>query len=132
MKRYLFVVLGLVFLAGCATSRATTVQSLGNRVSVLETKVQSMEAGQPSSESLVSVPAGESVMGESGVTVDTMTKKQIQQALKNAGYYDGKVDGKIGPKTKTAIREFQKNMGLKDDGVAGKNTKEKLLKYLPL
>jgi len=132
MKRCLFVVLGLVFLAGCAASRATTVQPLENRASVLETKTQSMEVSQPSSESFVSGSAGESVMGASGVTVGTMTKKQIQQALKNAGYYDGKVDGKMGPKTKAAIREFQKNTGLKDDGVAGKNTKEKLLKYLPL
>jgi peptidoglycan hydrolase-like protein with peptidoglycan-binding domain len=59
-----------------------------------------------------------------------MTKKQIQKALKNAGYYDGVADGKMGPKTRTAIMEFQKNMGLKADGVAGRNTKEKLLKYL--
>jgi peptidoglycan hydrolase-like protein with peptidoglycan-binding domain len=59
-----------------------------------------------------------------------MTKKQIQKALKNAGYYDGNVDGKMGPKTKTAIKEFQKSVGLKADGVAGRNTKEKLLKYL--
>jgi murein L,D-transpeptidase YcbB/YkuD len=36
----------------------------------------------------------------------------------------------MGHKTKAAIKEFQKNMGLKADGVCGRNTKEKLAKYL--
>src|SRR3989338_7119292 len=32
---------------------------------------------------------------------------QIQTALANAGYYSGAIDGKIGPMTQQAIKEFQ-------------------------
>jgi peptidoglycan hydrolase-like protein with peptidoglycan-binding domain len=50
------------------------------------------------------------------------TTKEIQTALKNAGYYTGSVDGKVGPKTKKAIEEFQKANGLKVDGKVGPKT----------
>ena len=108
------------------------MQSLENRVQALEGRVQVMEGGPSSVTGEVSTAGTEVSMAsiEGVVTVEKMTKKQIQQALKNAGYYEGDVDGKVGPKTKTAIMKFQKDMGLKADGVAGKNTKEKLLKYL--
>lgn len=52
--------------------------------------------------------------------------KKVQQALKNAGFYTGSIDGKIGPKTREAIRAFQAQNGLKADGVAGTQTWAKL------
>src|SRR3989338_661997 len=48
--------------------------------------------------------------------------KDIQITLKNAGYYTGAIDGKIGPKTKRAIEEFQAAKGLKVDGKVGPKT----------
>ena len=54
----------------------------------------------------------------------------IQAALKNAGYYQGAVDGKFGQMTATAIKEFQKANGLKADGVIGEQTWIKLSEYL--
>ena len=59
-----------------------------------------------------------------------LSGKQIQRALKNADFYKGSVDGKIGPKTKQAIKDFQKANGLKADGLVGRRTIEKLSKYL--
>lgn len=59
-------------------------------------------------------------------------KKQIQIALQKAGFYKGKIDGKIGPQTKQAIREFQKSKGLKPDGVVGQKTRKELEKYLQI
>lgn len=56
--------------------------------------------------------------------------KQIQRALKKAGFYKGEIDGKIGSKTKEAIIKFQKAHGLKADGVVGKRTLAELNKYL--
>ena len=114
--------------AGCATTKSGSA-SLESRVQVLESKVQALEGPSMTSEAPASFEMRE--QESSGATAATMTKKQIQEALKNAGYYDGKVDGKIGPKTSAAIKQFQKDTGLKADGIAGKNTKEKLLKYLP-
>ncbi len=57
--------------------------------------------------------------------------EEIQIALKNAGFYKGVIDGIIGPKTKRAIREFQKANGLKADGLVGPKTWPILERYLP-
>lgn len=56
--------------------------------------------------------------------------KQIQMALKSSGFYKGEIDGKIGPRTKTALRAFQKANNLNPDGVIGSKTWEALKKYL--
>jgi len=52
--------------------------------------------------------------GSSGPAVSEM-----QQKLKDAGFDPGKVDGKFGPKTKAALEAYQKDRGLKVDGLAG-------------
>lgn len=56
--------------------------------------------------------------------------KQIQSALKQAGFYKGGIDGNIGPKTKRAIKAFQKSKGLDPDGVVGPKTWEELNRFL--
>lgn len=56
--------------------------------------------------------------------------KQIQIALRKAGFYTGNIDGKIGPRTKKAIIAFQRSKGLKPDGIVGPKTWEELRKYL--
>ncbi|MGH7197223.1 MAG: peptidoglycan-binding domain-containing protein [Candidatus Omnitrophota bacterium] len=56
--------------------------------------------------------------------------RQIQTALKNAGIYQGNIDGKIGPMTKKAIESFQANNGLKVDGKVGPRTWAALEPYL--
>jgi len=56
--------------------------------------------------------------------------KDIQTALKAANFYTGDIDGKMGPKTKKAIVEFQNAKGLKADGKVGSKTWAELEKYL--
>lgn len=56
--------------------------------------------------------------------------KEIQTALKKAGYYNGAIDGKIGPRTKKAIEDFQRDKGLKVDGKVGPKTWAELEKHL--
>ena len=56
--------------------------------------------------------------------------KEIQAALKKAGFFKGEVDGQIGPKTKEAIRKFQEANGISPDGVVGSRTWSLLSKYL--
>jgi peptidoglycan hydrolase-like protein with peptidoglycan-binding domain len=56
--------------------------------------------------------------------------RQIQFALKKAGFYKGAIDGKIGSQTRRAIKEFQKSKGLKPNGIIGQKTWEELRKFL--
>ena len=50
-----------------------------------------------------------------------------QLKLKELGYKVGKVDGIYGKNTAAAIKAFQKNNGLTEDGYAGKDTINKML-----
>lgn len=52
----------------------------------------------------------------------TSQNKQIQQKLKDLGYYFGSVDGIYGNATRSAVVAFQKANGLTADGVAGPKT----------
>lgn len=54
----------------------------------------------------------------------------IQKALKGAGYYSGAIDGKMGPDSREALRNFQRDKGLTPDGVCGKQTWAKLKEHL--
>ncbi len=58
------------------------------------------------------------------------TTKEVQTALKNAGFDPGSFDGKIGPRTRQAIKDFQKSKGLVPDGVVGPKTWANLSKHL--
>jgi len=58
------------------------------------------------------------------------TTKEIQRALKNAGFDPGAVDGKMGPRTQQAIKEFQRAKDLKVDGKVGAKTWIELGKHL--
>ncbi|MDD2702549.1 MAG: peptidoglycan-binding protein [Candidatus Omnitrophica bacterium] len=56
--------------------------------------------------------------------------KDIQTALKNAGFYQGEIDGVIGSETKEAIKKFQAANGLTADGMVGSRTWMLLSRYL--
>jgi hypothetical protein len=77
--------------------------------------------------------ASEMALDEQNLAADATSKptpKQIQQALKNAGLYTGKIDGELGPRTKKAIETFQSQNGLKADGKVGAKTWRVLSSYL--
>lgn len=48
--------------------------------------------------------------------------KDIQQKLKDMGYYTSAVDGVYGSKTVEAVKKFQKAKGLTADGIVGSQT----------
>lgn len=85
-------------------------------VKSLESTTESVAAAQPV-ESAPMVDDGNDVVK---VTPELMRK--IQQALVNAGYNPGPVDGVSGAKTTTAIESFQKKNGIP----SGKITKKTL------
>ena len=138
LKRLLgvFVLTAFVFtLTGCATVRKQRdeIQGLRNQVSAMESQLQAKD------QEIGSLKAALDKVEQEKTTEITVEKgkkakkiipevksrphgKQIQVALKNAGYYSGKIDGKIGKQTKDAIKSFQTANNLKADGKMGKET----------
>jgi peptidoglycan hydrolase-like protein with peptidoglycan-binding domain len=53
----------------------------------------------------------------------------IQERLQNLGFYEGEMDGVIGPETKEAIGSFQKATGIKETGELDETTKQKLFSW---
>ena len=54
----------------------------------------------------------------------------VQDALTKLGYDPGKVDGKDGPNTQKAVREFQAAASIKIDGIVGPDTRQALVDEL--
>jgi peptidoglycan hydrolase-like protein with peptidoglycan-binding domain len=116
----------LLVLSGCGKKSETPVPQ--PETAPLETTV---EIPAPSKELAPTVPVEESTVVVPQETAKS-TPENIQQALKNAGLYDGSIDGKIGPKTKRAIEEFQRQNDLQVDGKVGQKTWEKLKVFLAM
>lgn len=57
--------------------------------------------------------------------------RTIQAALREASFYRGNIDGKVGPQTISAITAFQRSVGIKADGVVGRVTWQHLQGYVP-
>ena len=134
--------LGLLLVANTGCSRKSKVSALQAQVNTmsdelvrLDQSVQELRtvAGQGASapSSGVMAPSGSASGGvyrtPSGFELPSA---HIQKALKNAGYYQGNVDGKIGSATKDAVKAFQRDNGLEADGVVGRRTWDKLRAHL--
>ena len=140
MKRLLsfgVLVLVLAALSGCGKKQETeelqpiTMESLSTvgsttqaapdiKAQAPEAKISTTSVVTPAKEALPLPPQGP--YKPTGI--------EIQTALKNAGYFQGSVDGKMGRKTRLAVKEFQKANNLHPDGRVGKNTWEVLKGYL--
>ena len=66
-------------------------------------------------------PTGTSLAAQH-LRVPGVTVRQLQQALLNAGFSPGKIDGAMGKNTISAITAFQRENGLKTDGICGRQT----------
>ncbi len=139
-KKIRVFILGVLFFSGCATmnqKQAMEAQQLQNRIDILERELDKKEQQITTLENqLESRPSRAAYIPKEAI-IDSasdesllLSKSEIQTALKNAGFYEGPIDGKIGPKTKDAIIAFQKENGLKTDGVVGRKTSSELRRYL--
>ena len=139
---------------GCAGARTRQdLSRLNSQIGLLEERVAQLErSGGPGAISTgvaepgveLGAPAGDatavpaprrqassSARHKSGAASASAkpSTREIQQALKNAGFYQGAVDGKMGSMTREAVKEFQRIHGLTEDGVVGRQTWGKLKAY---
>lgn len=146
-----FVALGAI-LSGCTAARGRhDLSRLQSQVSLLDERVTQLERagvsafpagssgggatdfGSPQGALIPPEPAlARKVPASPAAASLKPTTREIQHALKNAGFYQGALDGKMGPQTRNAIKEFQRVHGLTDDGVVGKQTWAKLQAYADL
>lgn len=125
-------------LSGCATPRKQKdleIQGLRNRISVLESQIQIKgEEVVYLKDQLSKIKTEkEALIQKKKVVPEVKSRpntKQIQIALKNAGYNPGPIDGKMGGQTRDAIRAFQRANNLVVDGKVGKQTWNLLGGYL--
>lgn len=159
MNKRLILGIGLIFLAGCATTRQpNAVDQVQIKVSQLEFALakkdqeidalkyqidhlsNEMEKLQRNKAAMVDVPQTNQKTGQSLNTASTpidlkeiirvdARPEEIQKALKNAGFYEGPVDGKIGHKSQQAIKDFQAAHNLTNDGIVGQKTWVELKRY---
>lgn len=150
MKREVYaltvVLLGTMALTtGCTTKKRhqrdvanlqTQIGSLQGEVTRLDQAVRDSETALRTAQEKGGGTGGASVFAQSGGPVYRtpsgfeLPATAIQRALKNAGYYQGSIDGKIGSGTKAAIRDFQKDRGLVADGTCGRQTWSQLKGFL--
>lgn len=135
MKNFLLLILicSAIALSGCAStakSKDMQMQGLRNQINLLETQLQNKDE---EIENLRYELEKAKDLNKSNAVREVKSRpntKQIQIALSNAGFYPGKIDGKMGKKTKEAIKTFQKANNLKVDGRVGKKTWALLGEYL--
>lgn len=144
MERFIIIILAVILsmnLAGCgkkspvkgAASEAMSIEELSMINSESKEKTDAAvnnpsQVAMPAAKETVAPEVNLAPLPPAGPYKPSI--KDIQTALKNAGSYTGKVDGKSGPLTKKAVENFQKTNNLKADGKVGPKTWQALSKYL--
>ena len=120
-------------LSGCVTTRKSNeleIQGLRNQVSALESQLRAKDDELNSLREPAVKATGAQAVKNADEIKERPKPREVQIALKNAGYAIGKIDGKIGKQTREAIRAFQKANNLPVDGKIGKKTWSLLKDYL--
>jgi outer membrane murein-binding lipoprotein Lpp len=144
----LMLMVGLLALSGCASRKTgKKVDTLQAQVNAMTDELVRLDQSLQDTRAAVQTQEGSSAFSGSGAMISSdegaavggmyrtpsgfeLPSVNIQKALKKAGYYNGAIDGKVGPGTRDAIASFQKDNGLTADGVCGRGTWAKLKSYL--
>ena len=122
-----------VSLSGCVTfgkKKDLEIQGLKNQVTALESQLQNKDQKISGLREELDRAAQErnNFSQNKGIfeAKSRPNNKQIQLALRNAGYNPGKIDGRIGRQTREAIKAFQRANNIPVDGKVAKQTWEAL------
>jgi murein L,D-transpeptidase YcbB/YkuD len=159
-KSYFYLLIILFMLGGCVTAEKDyETQSLKERVLLLEAQIQEKEsqiAQITNASNVINQEKNElqNIIDRQEEKIESLTKSlqkierekevfpksksktyysfviKIQTALKNAGFDPGLIDGKLGSRTRRALKEFQSSNGLPSDGRVDKQTWDLLRNHL--
>ena len=140
-KSTLATAVATLMLAGSAFAQATT----GSPATGAETKGEQSKDSMQKPDSAGQMPrTTDSMKSSDAMKSDTMKSsasrgrkgsmasagdekvKAAQQALKDKGHDPGSVDGRMGPKTQAALRDFQKAQGMQATGRLDAKTMQSL------
>ena len=132
--KFLALLITAAFLgAGCATTHARHAETAPDQNKVLQDQVQAkdqqiqdLQAQIDSNRQPLSSNFSNSSDKSSIIRVSGVSAMDVQKALSRAGFDPGPIDGRIGKKTKAAIKSFQKKNHAKADGIVGEKTWELL------
>jgi peptidoglycan hydrolase-like protein with peptidoglycan-binding domain len=129
-----FAVASLAGCSGAQKKRDEEVKGIKTKVDTLESKVEGIESKQSEAEKAMAAKEAEaaasaSIAPQEKAGAVKVSVKDIQAALKNAGFYSGNVDGVKGKQTRKAIKGFQRANGLTPDGHVGPKTWDLLSRY---
>ena len=109
----------------------TRLTSLEGQLEVLNERLgEVLENQRQLQEELIRLKSRQSSKPRRRAFRERLSNRQVQRALRTAGFYKGSVDGKVGRRTKGALRAFQRANGLKVDGIVGTRTATALAGYL--
>ena len=128
--------------AGCATTRARKAEpAMDPQRQIGDLQAELMAKDQEITDLRMQLDSSRQALPEtnfsSGNTADSknilrvsgVSGDELQRALLRAGYDPGPIDGKLGKKTRSAVKAFQRKNGLTADGVVGDKTWSLLRSY---
>jgi peptidoglycan hydrolase-like protein with peptidoglycan-binding domain len=140
MQKFGFIIVALAVMAlgaGCG-KKQKSLEEMQEPMSMESLRTLKAEGTAQQAQGEAQPAQGEKAAVNQGAPLEPLppsgpyqpTAVEIQTALQGAGYYTGAIDGKIGPRTKKAIEEFQQANGLVADGKVGRKTWALLSKHL--
>ena len=108
----------------------STVDTISIDDDYLSKRAQLEELARSSREQVMYAPAPAPSSGGNHIRVP-VPARTVQAALKEAGFYNGAIDGKVGRGTIAAITGFQRSQGIKADGIVGRVTWQHLQAFVP-
>ena len=123
----------VLIVSGCATTRPRPAQTqdanaqvsvLQNQLQAKDQEIQDLHSQLDSRREALSnnFAAGGSSDKHHLLHVSGVAPIDLQRALLRAGFDPGPVDGRLGKKTRSAVKAFQKKHHLTADGVVGDKT----------
>ena len=127
------VVIAAFLVSGCATTRAHKpeaaqdsqhqIADLQNQLMTKDQEIQDLHSQLESSRQALPTTNFTTNSDRSNMLrVAGVTATDLQKALSRAGYDPGPIDGRLGKKTRSAVKAFQRSHGLTADGVVGERT----------